>query len=195
MKSELDQRLSEICDDGFIVFANLSADTPEVIAVDSSTQWVTDFLGAKPGVYAEIITWMQSATGILDREGFEELSNGGSQVLPQHFSLVSALESGQKIGVLAGHKDQYLSDIELREITAAAQMLVSSDAGTASPDVTAKEEVYLQRVANGASDDDIAEELGLSLRAIKERKRKAIEDMNAKNISHAVAKAKRENLI
>jgi len=61
--------------------------------------------------------------------------------------------------------------------------------------ITAKELIYLEQVSAGATDDEIAAELQLSLRAVKERKRKAIDDLHANNIGHAVGIAKRTKLI
>lgn len=194
MRSQVNQRLTEICDAGCAIICAPASPDQAVILLENLKDW-SDTALEQPSHPS--LKWMAETIGIANSSdgATAELMADGSITTP--FTLISTYEEGSKIGILAAHSSPELSAVEIRELTAAALVIVRLDRVTAPEEdpVTAKELVYLQQVSGGALDDDIADDLGLSLRAIKERKRKAIEDMHAKNIAHAVAKAKRHDLL
>jgi len=194
MRSQVNQRLTDICDVGCAIISAPTSPEQAVVLINNLADWA-DVVHAQTSHPS--LNWMADSIGITrsTEENTAGLMDGTSIASP--FTLISTFEEGMKVGILAAHSNDELTDVEIRELTTAALILVRLELAANSDEeaVTAKEIVYLQQVSGGALDDDIADDLGLSLRAIKERKRKAIEDMNAKNISHAVAKAKRHNLL
>lgn len=193
IRSQLAQRLSEICDLGYAIVT--SPQTEEQSDVfDNGFQTLTD-TAAIP--VDKALSWLASDIGILHSSDGIFKTKISSVPTACSCTLIGTYEGGLKLGILASHSKLVLSDVELRELTASAQMMIKHNQNgmVEENSITAKELVYLEQVANGVLDDDIADFLGLSVRAIKERKRKVIEDLGARNISHSVAIAKRSHLL
>lgn len=110
-------------------------------------------------------------------------------------TLLSLIHDGKKFGALCRNTTEPLSDDTLREMVATtifkAESLDTPDAPVLDP----KETAYLKKVTEGLSDAEIAGDLGLSLRAVKERKKRTLVDLNATSIAHAISIATRAGLI
>lgn len=89
------------------------------------------------------------------------------------------------------------SDLPMEPADLKAAVLVLAESAERDEGMTlgTKEVAYLKKVAEGMSDAEIAEDLGLSLRAVKERKRHVQRDLDASSIAHAVAIAHANQII
>lgn len=80
-------------------------------------------------------------------------------------------------------------DAEMAEMRAALLVVASEDAGLAGKmDLSDKDVAYLRLVCEGLNDAECAEKLGLSVRAIKSRKKSVLVATNCDSLSHAVKK-------
>ncbi|MXU66776.1 helix-turn-helix transcriptional regulator [Oceanomicrobium pacificus] len=95
--------------------------------------------------------------------------------------------------ILFGRID--LSDADAMTVGAMVSALAGGPLDDAAPELSPKEISYLQKAAEGLNDTEIAEALDLSLRAVRERKKKAIQDSRFSTIFHTIAHARRAGLI
>lgn len=81
------------------------------------------------------------------------------------------------------------SEEETAELRAAL-LVIASDNGDSTPPMALsnKEIAYLELVCEGKSDTEAAEKLGLSLRAIKSRKKSVLATTGCTSLSHAVSR-------
>ena len=121
--------------------------------------------------------------------GLKFLSDAGD------VAVISIFHGGSKIGALCRTDKQSLTDDAIREVISMVIMAAESFSGASSPALDPKETAYLKKVTEGLSDAEIADSLGLSLRAVKERKKRTLVDLNATSIAHAVAIATAAGLI
>ena len=120
---------------------------------------------------------LQNAIGVLTPGDAED----------QRSTLIALFHNGGKVGAVCEHSAPPGSEDAIREIVAAilfqAQEFNRPEPTTLDP----KEIAYLKKVAEGFSDAEIADELNLSLRAVKERKKRTLTDLGAASIAHAIA--------
>ena len=78
-------------------------------------------------------------------------------------------------------------DSEIAELRAALLVVATEDGGVAGKmDLSDKDVAYLRLVCEGLNDTECAERLGLSVRAIKSRKKSVLAATNCLSLSHAV---------
>lgn len=76
---------------------------------------------------------------------------------------------------------------DIAEMRAALLVVAAEDTGTVSKmDLSDKDIAYLRLVCEGLTDAECAERLGLSVRAIKSRKKSVLVATNCDSLSHAV---------
>lgn len=188
-------RLGSIADLGFSIVSHTAGDGLSLIISTHTPEWSVLDLRNWQEKDDALFDWMKQNLGVVDGS---EIGSGAAieACLKQgKTTIISEFYSGSRLGMVLTHSANQLDDITIKEAKAAAFILkLSASPGTA-PGITTKEEIYLKQVSTGATDDEIATDLQLSLRAVKERKRKAIDDLQAENIGHAVGIAKRSGLI
>lgn len=188
-------RLGWLADLGYLIFSSSSDGNLKQLA-SSFHQYGTDKSG--PSLVATddpAIAWLAENLGATKSDNISESPLISSFDISGNTTLVSDLYAGSRICMLLSHNKDELTADEIKEARAASLILHIENTEEPEFAITAKELVYLQQISAGATDEDVASELQLSLRAVKERKRKAIEDLGAKNIGHAIGIAKRNNLI
>gem|GEM_PF-3422329 len=180
---------------GFSILADTTLSDLQVLVSTHSPEWshksVLEWKEAKD----PLLEWIAAnigSTPAADVEGGDILLSGVDR---SNSTLISDFYLGTRVGVILSHSSEALDEKLLSEARAAALVIQSLQPDETEFGISAKELIYLKQVSAGATDDEIASELQLSLRAVKERKRKAIDDLNAKNIAHAIGIAKRADLI
>jgi len=188
-------RLDHIADHGFCVISTAANEGLRLLATNHPANWTAKDFTSWSDTGDPVMTWFGEnlgATQISDLEA-GPLADICSKTGPA--TLISDLFSGARLGMILSHSKEALDEADVKEARAAALTLRMDDHETPDFEISAKELIYLEQVSKGATDDDIATDLQLSLRAVKERKRKAIDDLCAHNIGHAVGIAKRAKLI
>ena len=188
-------RLGHIADLGYSITSDAFSDQIQVLASTHSPNWTVK----------DIKTWLASRDPAMIwlKQNLEAVSTTAIETGPLAkacpdmgaTTILSDLFSGARLSLILSHSKEALGEADIKEARAAALSLFAHRGGGAAYGITAKELIYLERVSTGATDDEIAVELQLSLRAVKERKRKAIDDLRAENIGHAIGIAKRAKLI
>ncbi len=188
-------RLGQLAAAGFALFLidanrNFSMLTSSENSIPSETQ-IAEF-GKSDDPAA---TWMMDNLGSIAVSDIEDTKLNEMLPTGENCTLITDIYNGNRFALLLSHTSETLGENDIKEARAAALVLQMEADLDADLEISQKEIVYLKRASSGASDDEIAEDLQLSLRAVKERKRKAIDDLEAKNIGHAVGIAKRRGLI
>ena len=188
-------RLTRLSDLGFSVVSISQNSKPQVLASTHSPTWTDQSVSDLLSQEDPLANWLATSVGKTQSNEIENSAALNAVTQSGSTTMLSELYLGVRLCSVLSHSKTLLEEFEVKDARAAA--LILYDANATSPEfaITAKELVYLQQVAAGATDDEIAQDLQLSLRAVKERKRKAIEDLNASNISHAIGIAKRNDLI
>lgn len=188
-------RLKHIGSNGYAVFADNGFDGIQVLSENFTPSWTDAHLAELSEQNDPVLSWIESSIGVTHLSAIEDSAAFGAEKAHRPGTLIALLNAGSRLGVVLLHEAESLSDQDVDEATAAALTLLSGMPKPETYPITPKELVYLRQVCAGASDEDIANDLQLSLRAVKERKRKAIDDLNALNIGHAVGIAQRAGLI
>lgn len=188
-------RLSNIADLGYCAFSTFRGAPAQILSTTFQPAWTQQMVEDWRSADDPLISWFEDN---LEVAAAEEALAGKSTVvdLPSgSTTLTSDLIAGARIGLVLSHSSDALGTDQVNEARAAALVLREELGSDTETGITTKEAIYLKHVSAGATDDEIAEDLNLSLRAVKERKRKAIDDLNALNIGHAVGIAKRTGVI
>ncbi len=188
-------RLNQIADLGYTAFSTFSGDTTSVLASTYKPAWTREDIQKLRDSRDPLIVWFDGNLDISTAEAALATKTSLSDLPLETTTLASDLVGGARIGLVMSHSSGSLDPEQVNEARAAAHILHVELSNVPESGITAKELVYLEQVSAGATDDEIADDLQLSLRAVKERKRKAIDDLNAQNIGHAVGIAKRTGLI
>ena len=127
--------------------------------------------------FSDVSDQFHTLVGVLPTEG----KNGAP------LTLISVFHRGEKVGAICEHTVEPESEENIREIVAAILHQANRLKPITAPALDPKEIAYLKKVAEGLSDAEIADNLNLSLRAVKERKKRTQTDLRATSIAHAIA--------
>lgn len=189
-------RLSEIADIGFALVLGLGTSGPRNAITTYPEAWTEIYMREGMMFNDPVLNWVAHNSGHIEWKNMPVTPEGARDMeKAREFGLIngtgiSLFFSGEKISVSLCHSRPSLTSTEIREATAALIAIAHMSPPDSTKAPAAKELIYLQKASEGLSDQEIADELSLSLRAVRERKKKAVSEMNANNILHAVAKAK-----
>ena len=189
------EQLSFIADLGFCVFVGTNGTDASEVEKEGVDTWSTAQFSVLREQGDSVAMWFSE---VLGNVSLDDLDPGNcAQALKSlgSVTLISDIHAKIRIGVILNHSSEKLSEVELGEVRAAALILIKNEDRTPEVDLSGKVRTYLEQVSGGASDEEIAQKLNLSLRAIKERKRNVIEELGANSIGHAIGIAKRAKLI
>lgn len=188
-------RLEHLADLGYSVLSHTADEGLKLLASNHAPKLTADDFVAWFQSGDTTLAWFRDNLGAATVGQLDPgpLAKACSEIGPT--TIISELFQGARIALVLSHAKDVLEETDLKEAKAAALVLQPYQKAQKEFGITAKELIYLEQVSAGATDDEIATELQLSLRAVKERKRKSIDDLHAQNIGHAVALAKRANLI
>lgn len=190
------ERLSAIADKGFAMVLGLGAAGPRNAMTTYPVEWTSKYVQEGMMENDPVLAWMAQNSG---HTRWADVGNTPEEIAQmkkanefglEYGTIISLFYAGEKISVSLCHTKPELTETEIREAGAALVVLAHLAPPDAMASPAAKELIYLRRVSEGLSDQEIADELNLSLRAVRERKKKAVSEMEANNIIHAVAKAK-----
>ena len=160
--------LNQWADVGIAVFVGTDSEAPTLLLKTQQND---------PEFDASLFQKLRELVGVSEPEQAD-----GSQI-----TLISVFHRGHKVGAVCQHTLAAESDEAIRDVIAAilanANQVDPPEAATLDP----KEIAYLKKVQEGLSDAEIAEDLSLSLRAVKERKKRTLVDLGAVSIAHAIA--------
>ncbi len=188
-------RLGLIADSGFAVISDTSNSGLQLLTSTYEPKWTNQSVIDWKSADDPLLTWLSTNIGAIAAADLDTGDSVATGVDPAHTTLISEFYGGRRVGVILSHTSETLDETQVSEARAAALVIQSMQPEETEFGISAKELIYLKQVSSGATDDEIASDLQLSLRAVKERKRKAIDDLHAKNISHAIGIAKRATLI
>jgi len=177
-------RLSQIADKGYALVLGLGAAGPRNGLTTYPEEWTAQYVREGMMNNDPVLAWMAQNSG---HTTWSEVTRAYGL---EHGTIISLFYAGEKISISLCHSKPELEPGEIREAGAALVTLAHLSPPNARAEPAAKELIYLRMVSEGLTDQDIADELNLSLRAVRERKKKAVAELEANNIVHAVAKAK-----
>ena len=189
-------RLTAIADKGFALVLGLGTSGPRNGMTTYPVEWTTKYVQEGMMNNDPVLAWMAQNSGHVRWRDVGDTPEAAAEMEKarefglEHGTIISLFYAGEKISVSLCHSKEELTESEIREAGAALVSLAHMSPPDTRSQPAAKELIYLQKVSEGLSDQEIADELNLSLRAVRERKKKAVTEMEANNILHAVAKAK-----
>lgn len=189
------ERLKRIADLGYSITSDKAETGLQVLVSTHSPPWTLEMVLEWQQANDATLAWISEHIGTISADEIEGWPGSATGLSQGHVTVVSDLCAGARIGIILSHSSETIEPAGLDQARAAALVIQSTQPSVGEFGVTAKELIYLKQVSAGATDDEIADDLQLSLRAVKERKRKAIDDLRAKNISHAIGIAKTAGLI
>lgn len=188
-------RLSALADIGYLIVPNIRAEQPEILTDGGLRDLSSEALLAARDAEDCIIQWLDSSVGV------ELLStirvNSGDTTDPDFLSAhengtaFSMLHDGAKVVMILLHTAKDLSEQDTRAAKSLLFLMVNEQPAAEIPTLGPRELAYLKKVSEGATDEEIAEEFNLSMRSVKERKKRTITDLGATNISLAIYLAKK----
>ncbi len=189
-------RLSALADKGFALVLGLGAAGPRNGLTTYPEDWTSLYIKEEMMNNDPVLAWMAQNSGHTTWQEVTKTPEAAAEMAKaaqfglENGTIISLFYAGEKISVSLCHTKSELSPSEIREAGAALVTLAHMSPPDARAAPAAKELIYLRKVSEGLSDQEIADDLNLSLRAVRERKKKAVAEMEANNILHAVAKAK-----
>ena len=195
MCNETIVRLGARADLGYFVVFDTRAATPEILASDT-------FGGATQDMYLQakdagdcLIAWLDNSVGIESFATIRTNCDDPTDYLGfagfEHGTAVSLLYNGGKIGALLAHSEPELSDAAVKEIKSILALAADARPPAKIPTLGPRELAYLKKVSEGETDEEIAKDLNLSMRSVKERKKRTITELGAVNIAQAIILAKK----
>jgi DNA-binding CsgD family transcriptional regulator len=190
------QRLAALADKGFALAIGITGGIPRGAMTTYPPEWTAEYFARGLTETDPVVKWAALHRGAInwrdiprDAAGQQSMDLARAHGIENGTS-ISIVHNGEKAVLSLCHSKPDLTSDEIAEATAA--LLVVAQMSPPSPRVppNQKELVYLRKLAEGLNDQEIGDELGLTLRAVRERKKKAISEMGATNITHAVALAK-----
>jgi len=196
MKNTSRARLNVLADAGYIVVVLSQAHLPRVLLSKLPETLTTDDLNAAIEGGDAVFAWAAQNIGVASLSELQEGEHPSALFDAAHTgTLIVRVHRGNRILGILLHTEPVLSETAIRESLAAILTLVDED-GTAEIGVLAPRELaYLRKAMAGFTDEEIAADLNLSMRSVKERKKRTIKDLGAANLSHAVTLAKRSSQI
>lgn len=188
-------RIAAFADLGFVIIFDIRADNPEVFVCSKLTETTKDAVLEARKSDDCIINWLQNSVGT---ETFTYIrmnaEDASDQVLMAHIengTAISMLHDGAKIGALLAHSQKELTEEQINDVRSTLILAAESIPVANIPTLGPRELAYLKKVSEGETDDGIAKELNLSMRSVKERKKRTITELGAVNISQAIILAKK----
>ena len=189
-------RLCALADGGYAAIAVPPEAEPKILTADLQAALSEDLLIGAATVPTGPFAW---ATETLGTTTLQSLRNAGKvgdiAELPENGTVLSHIQDGTRLVLMLFHEAELLSPSDLQEATAALLALLPPIELSGREPLSPRELAYLRKAAAGDSDEEIAEDLNLSMRSVKERKKRSIADLGAVNITHAITLAKRSGQI
>ena len=188
-------RLCALADIGYLIVPNIRAEQPKILTEGGLQDLSPETLLAARDAEDCIIQWLDTSVGV------ELLStirvNSGDTTDPDFLSahengtVFSMLHDGAKVVMILVHAATELSEQDIRAAKSLLFLLINDQPTAVIPTLGPRELAYLKKVSEGATDEEVAEEFNLSMRSVKERKKRTITDLGATNISLAINLAKK----
>jgi DNA-binding CsgD family transcriptional regulator len=195
-------RVGKIADKGFRILLGLSRSHPHRYEANTlEKSWRDAYCAANLKDTDPSLNWSYGNTGEIrlsdipkdeKSEDFYKIAKDNGLM---NVTVIAFDHRGERVYVLAGHDVETLDDIALTEIKAALVVLAVLNPPERLSPPPLKELTYLRKASSGQSDQDIAEDLGITLRAVRERKKKVTEGLGANNIVQAIAIAKDAGIV
>jgi hypothetical protein len=185
--------LRDIADNGYVLIEKLNTPSPRVFSVFSLEDPDLDPSKLRLDPTDPIVTKLSDVIGsislnanVSDSAFAQQLNFSGNAIG------VTGMILGNKIGIVVFRNDQSIPDTAIAETVAAMIDIASSSITKAPIQASTKISAYISKVIDGFDDQQIADDLSLSLRAVKERKKKAMEEFGATTLSQAVVMSMRQ---
>jgi LuxR family transcriptional regulator, activator of conjugal transfer of Ti plasmids len=190
------QRLSTFGDRGYGLVIGIAGGAPRGGITTYPQEWLAEYFAKGLPDVDPILKWVALSHGSINWRDIPR-DAAGQQMMDQahnhgieNGTTIALVHNGEKLALSLCHTKPDLTEAEIREATAALLVVAQLSPRPTKPAPNQKELVYLRKLSEGLNDQEIGDELGLTLRAVRERKKKVIQEMGATNITHAVALAK-----
>ncbi len=190
------QRLAAIGDRGYGLALGIASGAPRGGMTTYPPEWLAEYFSKGLTDKDPILKWAALSHGAInwrdiprDAVGQAMMDLAKSHGI-ENGTTVALVHNGEKVVLSLCHSKPELSDEEIREASAAMLVVAHMSPPTTKIAPHQKELVYLRKLAEGLNDQEVGDTLGITLRAVRERKKKVITEMGAANITHAVALAK-----
>ncbi len=190
------QRLAAVADKGFALAVGITGGIPRGAMTTYPQEWTVEYFSKGLTETDPVVKWAALNRGHInwrdiprDTAGQQSMDLAKAHGIENGTS-ISLVHNGEKAVLSLCHSKLDLTTAEIAEASAALLVIAQMSPPSGKNPPNLKELVYLRKLSEGLNDQEIGEELGLTLRAVRERKKKAILEMGATNITHAVALAK-----
>lgn len=195
--SEWSEKVLEIAPVGYTLALNIRFMHPEVVTSTFPDEWITCYLKNDFAVRDPVLLWTSYNTGhsrwsdiglpakvpyarrVLELAAEHGLKYGAI------FVVRNAEAQNRKCFLSVGRSDRELTDQEMTQVGVLFRQML--DLLHVSSGLTTAELEVLRLLAKGMTQNEIADELGISRDAIKKRLERARVVLGAKNTSHAIA--------
>jgi DNA-binding CsgD family transcriptional regulator len=190
------QRLLELGDKGYGLAIGSAGGVPRSAFTTYPPEWLNTYFSNNLTDKDPILQWAALNHGAINWRDIPRDADGQKMMdLARDHGIengttIALVHNGEKIVMSLCHSKPELDSQEIQEAGSAALVIAHMLPPPKKDAPHQKELVYLRKLAEGLNDQEIGDELGLTLRAVRERKKKAVTEMGAQNITHAVALAK-----
>lgn len=183
--NQADTSLATVADCGYLVFKMV--DKTLLLTASSGFSQI-EAASQEIDEKDSLAVWAQAALGVSDLRKIGKSSEFVAGLAASGHAIgLAGFSNGQKVITLMFRLDNDLTQELTAEAFAASFALAGAPTGASKIEPTPKVAAYLSKVIEGSDDQEISQELDLSLRAVKERKKKTIDEFSAKTLTHAVA--------
>ena len=189
-------RLGALAEGGYVALAIPQSAAPKILIAELPAELSEQALLEAAASSSGVFSWAVETLGVTTLHALRNADIDPAIVgLPENGTVASQLHNGVRMAILMFHQAELLSPSELQEATAAILAQLPTIEVSQIEPLSPRELAYLRKAAAGDSDEEIAEDLNLSMRSVKERKKRSITDLGAVNITHAIILAKRSGQI
>ncbi|MDO8986346.1 LuxR family transcriptional regulator [Cypionkella sp.] len=203
--AEIDAALRDIAPSGYILALNVRYMSPEFYHVTYPAEWVETYTRRRYVMFDPVVLWSVVGTGT---KRWSEFSVAGMKatslrVLTEarayglNFGAMivarNATADNEKCLISAARPDREFTDDELQTLNEIFQRLLAAVGKHAG--LTASERSALQGLAEGLSQEEVANRDGVSKDTIKKRVERARKALGAANATQAVAIAVMKGLV
>ena len=190
------QRLAAIADRGYALAIGITGGIPRGAITTYPPEWTNEYFSKGLTETDPVVKWAALNHGSINwrdipRDAAGQIAMDMAKAHGiENGTSISLVHNGEKAVLSLCHSRNEIPSHEIAEATAALLVIAQMSPPSGKNPPNLKELVYLRKLAEGFNDQEIGDDLGLTLRAVRERKKKAITEMGAANITHAVALAK-----
>lgn len=191
LKNHLHEILKEYADIAFAYAYN----NDEGFFSNYPNKWLEHYIGKQFSLVDPVLHWAARNIGWIEwrnlplpDQRFADFMKHAADQGYQNGAVYSTAANGSKCMLSICHRTETLTDEQTRDVQVIFDAIARTTPATQQETLDIKCQSYLELVATGLTDKQIAAQLNRSERTIKEYRKAAVSALDAKTLSHAAAK-------